>query len=71
MPKEQISDEARLIHKICGFYKWTYKEYQETPYWLIKELSLLLDELEADNNRFVSYEEAAIYKNLKRMYPPN
>lgn len=59
---------AKLVHKICGFYKWSYKDFRETPWWLIKELSRLLDEKESDMSQFVSYEEAAIFKNLRRMF---
>lgn len=61
---------ARAVHKICGYYKWSIADFQACPWWLIKELSAILDEREADMSQFIGYEESSMFKNMKRMFPP-
>jgi hypothetical protein len=67
----EIPPEVRLFFKVGGYFGWTWEQFNRTPWWVIKQLSRLLDEKEADMNQFVSYEESAMFKNLKRMFPPD
>lgn len=68
---DELRAYARLVHKICGYYKWSFQDFRHTPWWLIKLLSEILDERVDDLGVFIGYEEAAMFKNLRRMYPPS
>lgn len=53
---------------MAGYYKWSPKEFEEAPFWLIKGLSELLDDRQKDLSKWVGYEEIMGYKNLERLF---
>lgn len=68
--EDKILPLVRLYFKVGGYFKLSWKQFQETPWPVIKQCAMLLDEKEGDMNQFIGYEEASIFKNLRRMFPP-
>ena len=68
-PEDKILPLVRLYYKIGGYFKISWAEFTQTPWWVIKQIALLMDEKESDMNQFIGMEEAAIFKNLQRMFP--
>ena len=66
--KTEITNEARLYHKIGGYYKWSPKVFFESPWWLVKQLSAILDEAESNLEKFIGYEEVGMYKVILRLF---
>lgn len=66
--KDEIDHRVRLFHKVGGYYKWSWKEFKETPYWVVKQLAKLLDENRNDLSKFIGYEEYSEYRNLLRLH---
>lgn len=55
---------------LCGFFKWTFREFLETPPWVRRALFKLLKEKSEDITQFIGFDEAAGHKQLRRMFPP-
>lgn len=68
---DKIWPIVRMYFKIGGYFKISWREFRETPWPVLKQLATILDEREADMDQFIGYEEASIFKNLRRMFPPN
>lgn len=74
MPKQEseteksLKDQCRIFHKLAGFYKWTWQEFRDTPWPVIKNLCEILDEAAQDMDTFLSYDEYSEFKNLKRLH---
>lgn len=66
----EIDPLIRLYARVGGYFKWTWKEFCETPWPVIKQLAQLLDASEHDLDRFIGLDEAALFKNLRRLFPP-
>lgn len=64
----ELKQRALLYHKIGGFYKISYKEFDEMPRWLIRELCNILDDASDDLSKFLSYDEYCEYRNLLRLH---
>ena len=66
-----LMTDLKIFHKLSGLYKWTWKEYKETPIWVITGLCYILDEFDTkDLTKFVAYDEYMEYRNLIRANPP-
>lgn len=67
---DKIMPLVRLYFKIGGYFKINWQEFNDMPWPVIRQLAKLLDEKETDMGQFISYEEVAMFKNLRRMFPP-
>lgn len=67
--EDEIWPITRLYYKVGGYFKLTFREFLDTPWPVIKQVASLLDEKEGDMEQFIGYEEAALFKTLKRMFP--
>lgn len=65
-----IDADVIAFHKLASMYGWSWKDYKECPYPILKQLLKLIDTLESDQQAFLCPEEAAGFKNLLRQYPP-
>lgn len=80
---EQYEDKGDREHKakksflvvqayfLCGYFKWSWKEFLDTPPWVRSALMEMLRERADDMDKFVGFDEAAGYKQLRRMFPPD
>jgi hypothetical protein len=59
---------VRLWVKLGGYFKMDFLTTAQQPWWALKQASKLIDEKESDMNQFLSYEESAMFKNLRRMF---
>lgn len=68
---KDIRPDVIAFHKLASMYGWTWQEFKQCPYPVLKQLLTLLDLLEKDQQAFLCPEEAAGFKNLLRQYPPS
>jgi hypothetical protein len=65
---KDIDSDVIAFHKLASLYGWTWQDYKNCPYPILKQLLKLIPILESDQSAFLCPCEVAQFKNLLRRY---
>lgn len=66
--KDELMPLVLLWFRVGGYFKLSWQEFIDTPWPVLKRAAKVLEERESDMKQFIGYEEASMFKNLRRMF---